>query len=247
MKINQHVLHLQTTALLKDAGLLKFLWLLALNHVIYFKNQILLQRLENIIFLEKCFDKKLNLKHLWIWSSVIYYHIFKKKHIKSEKFIIRDKLEYLVDFDLNSYSTKIVKIWKSDFRQVFKEWDVDIVKISNKFDDKDSSEDSYNEEDSSAIWNFHDSLKNDHIIDQNNNSNEKKLSEAQWQLTEEIISNLTQKKQEQLLWELQESCSDDNNSQHLISEKKNDNWHEWAARSDQIIEDSIDSIQKKFI
>src|SRR5205085_59898 len=108
---------------------------------IYLKNQTLLRRLENITLLEKHFGKKLNLKHLQIWGSIIYFHIFKEKCVKSEKFIPRGKLEYLVDFDLNSYLTKIIKIWKPGFRQVFKEQDVDIVEISNKYDGKDPSED----------------------------------------------------------------------------------------------------------
>ena len=92
-------------------------------------------------------------------------------------------LEYLVDFDSDSYSTKVIKIWKSDSQQIFKKQNIDIMKISNKYDDKNSLVNFYDEKNSSTIWNFHDLLKINCSINQNNNedddNDQKKFSEIQ--------------------------------------------------------------------
>ena len=70
---------------------------------------------------------------------------------------------------MNFYSIKIIKIWKSDFKQILKKQDINIIKINDKYNSKNFLINFYNEKNDLIIWNFHNSLKND--INQNDNEN----------------------------------------------------------------------------
>ena len=137
LKVNQHILHLHITALLQNAELLMFLWFLVTKHMIHFKNQSSQQRLRWKISIKMLTDKKSDLSYLQIWNFKVIYHIFKQKHVKSEKYRTCREIDYLVE-----YEDHIIK------------QNVEIDENSQKYDDKDSTENFYDENDEISIWDF---------------------------------------------------------------------------------------------
>ena len=113
-------------------------------------------------------DKKSDLSYLQIWSFKIIYHILKQKHVKSEKYRTCRKIDYLVEYE--DHIIKIVKIWLSDFRKIIIKWDVEIDENSQKYDDEDSTENFYDENDETFIWDFINSSNQTVIIEKKKKS-----------------------------------------------------------------------------
>ena len=96
--------------------------------------------------------KRPDLSYLQIWDFKVTYHIPKQKRVKSEKYKARGKIGYLVEYE--DHTIKTVKIWLSDFRKIIIKHDVEIDENSQKYDDEDSTESFYDENDEIFIWDF---------------------------------------------------------------------------------------------
>ena len=96
-------------------------------------------------------DKRFDLSYLQIWNFKVIYHIFKQKCVKSEKYKTHKKIDYLVEYE--DHIIKIIKIWLSDFRKIIIKQNVEIVELKSdqKYDDEDSTENFYNENDEISI------------------------------------------------------------------------------------------------
>ena len=115
-EINQHILYLYATVLLQNVRLLIFLWFLVTEHMTCFKNQSSQWKLRWKILIEMLTNQKFDLSYLQIWNFKIIYHILKQKHVKSEKYKIYKKINYLVKYE--NHIIKIIKIWLSDFKKI---------------------------------------------------------------------------------------------------------------------------------
>ena len=97
-------------------------------------------------------DKRSDLFYLQIWNFKVIYHILKQKYVKSEKYRAHKKIDYLVEYE--DHIIKTVKIWLSDFRKIIIKCDVKIDENNQKYDDKNSTESFYDENDEISIWDF---------------------------------------------------------------------------------------------
>ena len=97
-------------------------------------------------------DKKSDLSYLQIWDFKVIYHILKQKHVKFQKYKTCEKISYLVEYE--DHIIKAVKIWLPDFRKIIIEWDIEIHENNQKYDDKNSTKNFYDENDEISIWDF---------------------------------------------------------------------------------------------
>ena len=168
-------------------------------------------------------DKRFDLSYLQIWSFKIIYHIFKQKHVKSEKYRTHRKIDYLVEYE--DHTIKTIKIWLSDFRKIIIKQDVEIVKLKSdqKYNDEDSTENFYDENDEISIWDFINSSNQIVIIKKKKRFILLIMNILKIVDVKQLADSFLLKKQKKLLQHLQEVCDINiTDSQHLFSEKKSD-------------------------
>ncbi len=93
--------------------------------------------------------KRSDLSYLQIWGFKVIYHILKQKRVKSEKYRAREEIDYLVEYE--DHIIKAVKIWLPGSRKIIIKRDVEIDENSQKYDDEDSTENSYDENNETSI------------------------------------------------------------------------------------------------
>ena len=120
----------------------------------HFKNQSSQQKFRWKISIKMLTDKRSDLFYLQIWNFKVIYHIPKQKHVKSEKYKTREEIGYLVGY--KNHTIKTVKIWLPGFRKIIIKQNIEIVELKSdqKYDDEDSTENFYNENDEIFIWDF---------------------------------------------------------------------------------------------